>query len=312
MPTASEPPSGLWLPLITPFRDGAIDTASLRRLLDHYADQPVDGFILGATTGEGMTLDEDEVRHLVTVMARALQEGGVRRPLYLGLSGSDTSRLAAGLARTANWPVDGYLIASPYYSRPSQRGLLQHFEALADSTARPIILYNIPYRTGVNLDNATVLRLAERSNIVGIKDCAVDTLQSVDLLRRRPSGFAVLTGEDALFYGALIRGCDGGILASAHLRTREFAALRPTILSGDALRANMQWRALSGIAALLFAEPSPAPLKYWLWRCGLIDSPEVRLPMTAIDHGLATAIDRHILRSNAEARVPEKAGIERI
>jgi 4-hydroxy-tetrahydrodipicolinate synthase len=312
MSTASEPPSGLWLPLITPFRDGAVDTASLQRLLDHYADQPVDGFILGATTGEGMTLDEDELRILVSVTAQALEGRGVRRPLYLGLSGSDTSRLAAGLARTANWPVDGYLIASPYYSRPSQRGLLQHFEALADSTARPIVLYNIPYRTGVNLDNATILRLAERSNIVGIKDCAVDTLQSVDLLRRRPSGFAVLTGEDALFYGALIRGCDGGILASAHLRTRDFAALRPIIRSGDALRANMQWRALSGIAALLFAEPSPAPLKYWLWRSGLIDSPEVRLPMTAIDQGLATAIDRYIQQAKAEARAPEKAGIERI
>ncbi|UZE50354.1 4-hydroxy-tetrahydrodipicolinate synthase family protein [Rhodopseudomonas sp. P2A-2r] len=309
MPTASEPPSGLWLPLITPFRDGAVDLTSLRRLLDHYADQPVDGFILGATTGEGMTLDEDELRQLATTTAQALQQRGVRRPLYLGLSGSDTSRLAAGLARTASWPVDGYLIASPYYSRPSQRGLLQHFEALADSTARPIMLYNIPYRTGVNLDNATILRLAERSNIVGIKDCAADTLQSVDLLRRRPSGFAVLTGEDALFYGALIRGCDGGILASAHLRTPEFAALRPTIRSGDALRANMQWRALSGIAALLFAEPSPAPLKYWLWRCGLIDSPEVRLPMTAIEQGLAAAIDQYILRSKAEAGVPEKVGI---
>jgi 4-hydroxy-tetrahydrodipicolinate synthase len=312
MQTESEPPSGLWLPLITPFRDDRLDTTSLRRLLDHYADQPIDGLILGATTGEGMTLDEDEVRQLVTVTAQALQESGVRRPLYLGLAGSDTRRLATMLARTANWPVDGYLIASPYYTRPSQRGLLQHFEALADATARPIMLYNIPYRTGVNLDNATILRLAERSNIVGIKDCSADTLQSVDLLRRRPSGFAVLTGEDALFYGALIRGCDGGILASAHLHTRDFAALRPTILSGDALRANMQWRALSDIAALLFAEPSPAPLKYWLWRCGLIDSPQVRLPMTAIAPQLAAAIDRHIRRSQAQAVGPEKARLERI
>ena len=301
MPATSGPPSGLWLPLVTPFRDGAIDAASLRRLILHYAGQPVDGLILGATTGEGMTLDEDEVEQLVMLVAEAQQACGVTRPMYLGLTGSDTSRLIAALARTSNWPVDGYLIASPYYSRPSQRGLLQHFGAIADSTARPILLYNIPYRTGVNLDTATVLRLAERSNIVGIKDCAVDTLQSVELLHRRPRGFAVLTGEDATFYGALIRGSDGGILASAHLHTREFAALRPTILSGDALRASMQWRELSDIAKLLFAEPSPAPLKYWLWRGGLIDSPEVRLPMIGIDDALATAIDRRIARSNVEA-----------
>jgi 4-hydroxy-tetrahydrodipicolinate synthase len=301
MLAASGPPSGLWLPLVTPFRDGALDAASLRRLIVHYADQPINGLILGATTGEGLTLDDDELEQLVTVTAQAMQESGVTRPLYLGLTGSHTSRLVAALARTANWPVDGYLIASPYYSRPSQRGLLQHFGALADSTARPIMLYNIPYRTGVNLDTATILRLAERSNIVGIKDCGADTLQSVELLHRRPRGFAVLTGEDALFYGALIRGSDGGILASAHVHTREFAALRATILSGDALRASMQWRELSDIARLLFAEPSPAPLKHWLWRCGLIDSPEVRLPMTCIDDALATAIDRRIQRSKVDA-----------
>jgi 4-hydroxy-tetrahydrodipicolinate synthase len=297
----SGPPSGLWLPLVTPFRDGSIDEVSLRRLLRHYAGQPVDGLILAATTGEGMTLEDDEVEQLVMVTAQALQQGSVPRPLYLGLSGSDTRRMVAALARTADWPIDGYLIASPYYSRPSQRGLLQHFGALADSTARPIMLYNIPYRTGVNLDTATILRLAEHPNIVGIKDCSADTLQSVELLHRRSRDFAVLTGEDTFFYGALIRGSDGGILASAHVHTRDFAALRPTILSGDALRASMQWRELSDIARLLFAEPSPAPLKHWLWRCGLIDSPEVRLPMTAIDGALAIAIDRRIARSTTEA-----------
>jgi 4-hydroxy-tetrahydrodipicolinate synthase len=301
MPAVSGPPSGLWLPLVTPFRDGELDVASLRRLLDHYADQPLDGLILGATTGEGLTLDENELERLATVAAEALQQRGVRLPLYLGMTGSDTRRMAASLARTADWPVDGYLIASPHYSRPSQRGLLQHFEALADATARPIMLYNIPYRTGVNLDTATILRLAERENIVGIKDCAADTLQSVELLHHRPRGFAVLTGEDATFYGALIRGSDGGILASAHVHTAAFAALRPVILAGDALRANMQWRELSDIARLLFAEPSPAPLKHWLWRSGLIDSPEVRSPMTAIDGALATAIDRRIARATAKA-----------
>jgi 4-hydroxy-tetrahydrodipicolinate synthase len=296
---ASGPPSGLWLPLVTPFRDGALDAASLQRLIRHYAKMPIEGIILGATAGEGLTLDEGEVEQLVSVAAQATLACGVARPLYLGLTGSHTRRLVERLARTANWPLDGYLIASPSYSRPSQRGLMQHFEALADSTARPIMLANVPGRCGVTLDNATILRLAERSNIVGIKDCG-DTLQSVELLHRRPRGLAVLSGEDALYYGALIRGSDGGILASAHLRTRQFAALRATILSGDALRANMQWRELSEIARLLSAEPSPAPLKHWLWRCGLIDSPELRLPMTAIEDALATAIDGRIARSKVE------------
>jgi 4-hydroxy-tetrahydrodipicolinate synthase len=295
----SEPPSGLWLPLVTPFRDGVIDIASLRRLVRHYAGQPIDGFILAATTGEGLTLDEQELERLVTETAQALREYGNSRPIYLGLSGADTRRMALALKRTAAWPIDGYLIASPYYSRPSQRGLLQHFAALAESTARPILLYNIPARTGVNLDTGTILRLAEHGNIVGIKDCAASTIESVELLHHRPRGFSVLTGEDASFYGALIRGSDGGVLASAHVHTSDFAALRPTVLTGDALRANMQWREVSDIAALLFAEPSPAPLKHWLWRCGLIDSPEVRLPMTAIEGKLAAAIERRIARSTA-------------
>jgi 4-hydroxy-tetrahydrodipicolinate synthase len=226
--------------------------------------------------------------------ATAQRDFGLRVPLYLGVSGSDTRKLTKWLARTADWPLDGYLIACPYYTRPSQAGLMLHFSALADATARPIMIYNIPYRTGVNLGNEAMLRLAERGNIVGVKDCCGDTLQTMELLRKRPPGFAVLTGEDALFYGALVRGSDGGILASAHVATEAFAKVRQTMLAGDQLRASAQWRQLSDIPRLLFSEASPAPLKYWLWRTGLIDSPAVRLPMTPISAGLAGHLDRRI------------------
>jgi 4-hydroxy-tetrahydrodipicolinate synthase len=301
MPTETEPPSGLWLPLITPFRDDRIDAGSLRRLIGHYAAKPLDGLILGATTGEGMTLDETEVEQLVMLTAEALRDVGRNMPVYLGLSGSDTGRLVGLLKRTANWPVDGYLIACPYYTRPSQRGLLLHFSALADSTSRPIMIYNIPYRTGVNLGNEAMLQLAERRNIVGVKNCCADTLQTVDLLRRRPPGFAVLTGEDALFFGDMVRGCDGAILASAHLETEAFAVVRQRILADDRLGASMEWRRLAEVPQLLFAEPSPAPLKYWLWRAGLIDSPEVRMPMVPVGADLAGSIDRQISRAKPAA-----------
>jgi len=296
MPSEFAPPQGVWLPLITPFRDDRIDTASLRRLVGHYADKPVDGLIVGATTGEGLTLDDAEFEQLVSTTAAAQRDFGLDVPLYLGVSGSDTRKLAKWLARTARWPLDGYLIACPYYTRPSQAGLLSHFEGLADATARPVMVYNIPYRTGVNLGNETMLRLAERSNIVGVKDCCGDTLQSVELLRKRPSGFAVLTGEDALFYGALVRGSDGGILASAHVHTEAFARVRQHLKAGDQLRASAQWRQLADLPRLLFREPSPAPLKYWLWRAGLIASPELRLPMTAVSGELAADLDRRIFR----------------
>ncbi len=161
------------------------------------------------------------------------------------------------LDETAAWPIDGYLIASPYYPRPSQRGLLQHFTALADHASWPIVLYNIPYRTAVNLTNETLLRLAEHPNIVGLKDCCADRAQSIDLLRRRPAGFRVLTGEDAQYYEALTDGADGAILLSAHLETDTFAAVRTLMREGnrDAALACWQERFRTHQAVVRRAEP---------------------------------------------------------
>src|SRR6186713_2921042 len=282
---------GLWLPLVTPFRDGALDERSLRRIARHYLGQPVDGMILAATTGEGLTIDEDEAERLTATVAT---EAAGRIPVFIGLSGSDTRKVAKALAHTAPWPVDGYLIACPYYTRPSQAGLYHHFAALAGETARPIMIYNIPYRTGVNLANDTLLRLAELPNIVGVKDCCADQVQSFDLMRARPDGFAVMTGEDALLYAALTQGGDGAILASAHVETARFAAIRQMLLAGDHRAALQAWRGLVDLARLLFAEPSPAPIKHWLARAGLIDSPEVRAPMMPVSAAVAARIEREM------------------
>lgn len=284
--------NGIWLPLVTPFRDDRLDEASLRRMVRHYAAEPIDGFVLAATTGEGLTLDDAETQRLVEVVAAELETTERRVPVYLGLSGSHTAKVAKAVHHAAPWPIDGYLIACPYYTRPSQAGLFGHFSALADAATHPVLIYNIPYRTGVNLGNETMLRLAERGNIVGVKDCCADASQSFDLLRSRPAGFSVLTGEDALFHTALAQGADGGILASAHIRPRAFAAVRDMLLGGDPAGALAAWRALVDLPRLLFAEPSPAPIKHWLWRMGLIDSPEVRLPMTLVSAELAARIDR--------------------
>ena len=160
---------GLWLPLVTPFQGGRLDETSLRRLTRHYCAQGIDGFILGATSGEGMTLRDAELERLVAIVRDEMAAGRRNLPLCLGLSGADTSRLKERLDETADWPIERYLIASPYYVRPSQRGLLAHFEALADHAAWPIALYNIPYRCAVNITNQTMLRLAEHPNIVGLK-----------------------------------------------------------------------------------------------------------------------------------------------
>jgi 4-hydroxy-tetrahydrodipicolinate synthase len=287
---------GLWLPLITPFRSGALDETSLRRLVRHYAALPVDGLILAATSGEGLTLEVAELGRLVVLTRAELDHGKRFMPIVLGLSGSNTMKMCDTLDETAAWPIDGYLIASPYYSRPSQRGLAQHFSTLADHTSWPIVLYNIPYRTSVNIDNETLLELARHPNIVGLKDCGLDRAKSAELLRHRPAGFRILTGEDAHYFEALTDGADGAILLSAHVETATFAAVRSLLIEGNVQAARARWESVSGLTELLFAEPSPAPAKYWMSRTGLIDSADVRLPMVEVSVELAARLDAEIER----------------
>jgi 4-hydroxy-tetrahydrodipicolinate synthase len=248
-----------------------------------------------------------ELELLVALARSEISGSGRYMPICLGLSGAATAKMQEALDETAAWPIDGYLIASPYYTRPSQRGLLQHFSTLADHASWPIVLYNIPYRTAVNLENATLLQLATHPNIVGIKDCGADRAQSIDFLRRRPPGFRVLTGEDAQYYEALADGADGAILLSAHVETDIFASVWTLLKDGDRDAAQARWDSISDLTGLLFAEPSPAPAKYWLSRTGLIDSVEVRLPMVEVSAPLAARLDAEIDR-----RLPVPAGSPRL
>lgn len=287
---------GLWLPLVTPFRDGVLDERSLRRLLRHYTSRPVDGLILGATSGEGLTLSLFELERLVELVNDELANTRSSLAVCLGLAGASTAMMQDILDETAAWPIDGYLISSPYYLRPSQRGLLRHFTDLADHASWPIVLYNIPYRTSVNLANDTLLKLAEHPNIVGMKDCCADRAQSLELLSRRPRGFRVLTGEDAQFFDALDDGADGAILLSAHVETDVFAAIAAEMKAGNRDAALLAWQSVCKLTRLLFVEPSPAPAKFWLARTGLIDSAEVRSPMVEVGPELAAQIEEEIAR----------------
>jgi 4-hydroxy-tetrahydrodipicolinate synthase len=185
--------------------------------------------------------------------------------------------------------------------------MIRHFTALADRAAHPVLLYNIPYRTGVNLGNAAMLQLAAHPNIAGLKDCCAIRAQSTELVRRRPPGFAVLTGEDAQYYEALSDGADGAILASAHIETETFASVGTLLKAGDRDGAQTRWRSVADLTQLLFAEPSPAPIKHWLWRSGLIDSPEVRPPMTEVSVELAARLDREIEVRAGPVRSPDAA-----
>ena len=280
--------SGLWLPLITPFKDGAVDFQSYERLIEHYIGKGVDGLFPLGTTGESPALDEAEVDALVE---RTVAVAAGRVPVFVGVGGNATHKVEKTMRRLERFAFEGIVSVCPYYNRPSQDGLIAHFRRLAAATDRDIAIYNIPYRTAVNLSNDSLLELAEVPNIVGVKDSSGSIAQSLELLQRRPKDFAVLTGEDALYFTMMAHGADGGILAASHLMTERFIEVGNRFAANDVAGARAAWTALAAFVPLLFAEANPMPIKYLLWRQGLIASPECRLPLTKISDGLAKKLD---------------------
>jgi 4-hydroxy-tetrahydrodipicolinate synthase len=281
--------SGVWLPVVTPFRDGAVDFKSYDRLLAHYLARGVTGIFPLGTTGESPTLDDDEMEAIVD---RTLSVVAGRAPVFVGVGGNATRKVLAALRRLARYDFPGIVSVCPYYNRPGQDGLREHFTRIAEATDRQILIYNIPYRTSVNLANETLLELAELPNIVGVKDSCGNLAQSLDLLRRRPRGFAVMTGDDASFYTLLAHGADGGILASSHLATERFVAVHARMAANDHQGARAIWSELEELVPLLFREANPMPIKHALWRQGLLASPECRLPLTRISAALAGELGR--------------------
>ena len=280
--------NGVWLPIITPFADGAVDLESYERLLKHYLGHGVHGIIPLGTTGESPTIEDDEAEAIVDTTVRIVDG---RVPIYIGVGGNSTAKVLKSLRRLERYPFQGILSVCPYYNRPSEAGIRQHFAHIAAATDRKILIYNIPYRTGVNLSNDTVLALSEVPNVVGIKDSCANLGQSLDLLRRRPTPFSVMTGEDALYYTMLAHRGNGGILASAHFQPEVFLRVYALMTANDHHAAHQAWSTVQNAVQLFFKEPNPAPLKYWLWRQGLIRSAECRLPLAAISTSLARELD---------------------
>jgi 4-hydroxy-tetrahydrodipicolinate synthase len=281
--------SGVWLPIVTPFHDGAVDFASYERLIEHYIGLGISGIFPLGTTGESPTLDDDECEAVVDCTISAVAG---RVPIFVGIGSNSTAKTMKQLKRLEHYDFAGIVSVCPYYNRPGQDGLREHFARIAEATDRPVAIYNIPYRTAVNLTNDTLLELAELPNIVGVKDSCGVLSQSLDLLRRRPPGFSVMTGEDNFFYTMLAHGGDGGILASAHLETHSFVAIYERMLANDHRGGHRIWSKLETLVPLLFREANPMPIKYCLWRQGLLRSPECRLPLTRVSPELAGELDR--------------------
>jgi 4-hydroxy-tetrahydrodipicolinate synthase len=282
---------GVWLPIITPFYKNKIDYQSYKELIDFYILKGIDGLIPNGTTGECPTIQEDEWEELLD---KTVEFNAGRLPIYFGLGGNDTHKVMKTLKIVEKYPIDGILSVSPYYNRPDQKGLFEHFKAVSESTLLKIILYNIPSRTGRNMENDTLFRLAELENIVGVKDSCGNIQQTMDLILHKPKDFSVLTGEDSLYYVNLALGGEGGILASAHIETEQFVAIKKWMDANNHLSALSVWESIETMIQLLFREPNPAPLKYLLAKKGLIRSQELRLPMTEISEALKNELDSYL------------------
>jgi len=271
---------GLYVPLITPFTDdGELATDALEKLAHGVIDAGAAGIVALGTTGEPATLTAAERHAVLDVVARTCRERGAA--LIAGAGSNDTASTAQELRDLAAWPeVSAALTVVPYYTRPSEEGVVAHFTRLAAESPVPLVVYNIPYRTGRVLSVGTLLRLASVPGIIGVKHAvgAVDQ-DTVLLMAARPAGFAVLAGDDVFASPLLALGAAGGILASAHVRTAGFAEMIAAWHSGQLEHARELGHRLAPLSAALFAEPNPVVIKGVLHALGQIPSPAVRLPL---------------------------------
>lgn len=267
---------GCHVALVTPFHsDLSVDFGRLNALVDFVLEEGVDGIVPCGTTGESATLEADEQEEVIRAVVTHV---GGRVPVIAG-AGTNSTAEAIELARRAEAAgADAILSVTPYYNRPTPEGLYRHYRALADVVSLPIILYNVPGRTGCNLDVATVCRLAELPNIIGIKEASGNFAQIMELIRLRPEGFLVLSGDDSFTLPILALGGDGVISVVANEVPRQMRELVQAALRGDFATAREWHYKLLPLMNANFLEANPIPVKAALALMGLIEE-NYRLPL---------------------------------
>ncbi len=265
---------GIWVPIVTPFQDGAIDFIGLHRLVGHLLEKHVAGIMVCTTTGEAASLSRQEQ---LAVLDAVLQWVPAQQ-VVMGLAGNNQIELLHFQSEILKRPVAGLLVPAPSYIRPSQAGLEAFFRAVADASSVPIVLYDIPYRTGVTFEQATLLSIVKHPRISAIKDCGGNLANTLALLAS--GDVNVLCGEDVQIFNALCLGASGAIAASAHLHTEAFVALCQQVRDNQLAEARTTFFTLLPLINTMFIEPNPAPVKAGLALQGLIGS-ELRAPMQA-------------------------------
>ncbi|MPS49757.1 4-hydroxy-tetrahydrodipicolinate synthase [Methylobacillus sp.] len=270
---------GSLVAIVTPMHDdGSLDIQALRSLIDYHIEQKSDGIVVVGTTGESPTVDFDEHALLIKT---AVEHSAGRIPVIAGTGANSTSEAIALTRKAKALGADACLLVTPYYNKPTQEGLYQHFKAIAAAVDIPQILYNVPGRTGCDLHNETVLRLAAIENIVGIKDATGNIERGTDLILRAPEGFAVYSGDDASSLALLLLGGRGVISVTANAAPRLMHEMCAAALTGDLKTARSTNAKLFALHQKLFIEANPIPVKWVLQQMGLIQG-GIRLPLVPL------------------------------
>ncbi|RLC50594.1 MAG: 4-hydroxy-tetrahydrodipicolinate synthase [Candidatus Cloacimonadota bacterium] len=267
---------GSYVALVTPFKNNEIDYNALEKLIDFHIENGTDGILLCGTTGESPALAGDEKERLVRFAVKKIDG---KLPVMLGTGSNNVTHTISATARAKEWGADSALVITPYYNKPTQNGLYLHFKAVAENTDIPIVIYNVPGRTGVNITAETTIKLAEEfKNIVAIKEASGDLVQLSKIVRDAPAGFAVLSGEDALNYPILCCGGSGVISVTANIVPGMVHDLVEFTEKSKFTKARELHLKLLKLNNMMFIETNPIPVKESLHLMGLIER-ELRLPM---------------------------------
>jgi 4-hydroxy-tetrahydrodipicolinate synthase len=265
--------------LVTPFTDtGEVDYRALRDLVEWQVAEGIDFLVPCGSTGEAQTMEDAERERVV---AAVVETAAGRVPVMAGATSNDTARAVAETRRMCRLGIDYILTATPYYNKPTQGGLFRHFTAVADASTKPICLYNVPGRAAVNLLPATALHLAEHPNVMGIKEASGDLAQVMQIIRARPDGFSVLSGDDWLALAIVVAGGDGLVSVASNEMPGPMRGMVQLMLAGDVPKARQWHYRLLPLMEANFLETNPAPVKAALALTGRIRN-VLRLPLVPV------------------------------
>lgn len=281
---------GIYVPVVTPFNAaGEIDLDSYQRYVNNIIKNNIHGLVVNGTTGESPTVNIQELQTLVDTSRELLKSSTI--PLVIGTGTNDTASTVARTELAANSGADAALVVVPYYSRPSQQGIIAHFRKAAE-VGIPIMAYDIPGRAGVGMSVDTARTILEMDNVVGLKDCSGSPLLVSELSRYGSK--PVLCGDDLNFFDMLGSGAAGGMLASANVHTAKFLSIYEQFRAGQIEAARAEFDGMVPLMKLLFKESNPAPIKWLLSATGEISSDTLRLPMTPISDELRVELNTYL------------------